>query len=126
MRGRGKRGRPHARRRCVSAQLYDSVLRDGLNDIFSDAPSGWHTEDLVEKYQVTRDPQDRWALRSQQRFATSLAGPTARRFQDSLKPMQPPALYVPLARAAARHRRYQTGVASSRIIYLASALRLAV
>jgi len=33
--------------------LYDSVLRDGLNDAFSDAHSGWHTEDLVEKYQVT-------------------------------------------------------------------------
>jgi acetyl-CoA C-acetyltransferase len=27
--------------------LYDSVLRDGLNDAFSDAHSGWHTEDLV-------------------------------------------------------------------------------
>jgi acetyl-CoA C-acetyltransferase len=44
--------------------LYDSVLRDGLNDAFSDAHSGWHTEDLVEKYQVTREAQDRWALRS--------------------------------------------------------------
>jgi acetyl-CoA C-acetyltransferase len=29
-------------------QLYDSVLRDGLNDAFSDAHSGWHTEDLVQ------------------------------------------------------------------------------
>src|ERR1700724_2218970 len=49
-------------------QLYDSVLRDGLNDAFSDQASGWHTEDLVEKFQVTREAQDRWALRSQQRF----------------------------------------------------------
>jgi acetyl-CoA C-acetyltransferase len=54
-------------------QLYDSVLRDGLNDAFSDAHSGWHTEDLVEKYQVTREAQDRWALRSQQRFAAAQA-----------------------------------------------------
>src|SRR6202030_558715 len=53
--------------------LYDSVLRDGLNDAFSDAHSGWHTEDLVEKYQVTREAQDRWALRSQQRFAAAQA-----------------------------------------------------
>jgi len=53
--------------------LYDSVLRDGLNDAFSDAHSGWHTEDLVEKYQVTRDAQDRWALRSQQLFAAAQA-----------------------------------------------------
>ena len=55
--------------RMGDGQLYDSVLRDGLNDAFSDAHSGWHTEDLVEKCQVTRDAQDRWALRSQQRFA---------------------------------------------------------
>jgi acetyl-CoA C-acetyltransferase len=60
--------------RMGDGTLYDSVLRDGLNDAFSDAPSGWHTEDLVEKYQITRDTQDRWALRSQQRFAAAQAG----------------------------------------------------
>jgi acetyl-CoA C-acetyltransferase len=59
--------------RMGDGTLYDSVLRDGLNDAFSDAHSGWHTEDLVEKYQVTRDEQDRWALRSQQRFAAAQA-----------------------------------------------------
>jgi len=32
--------------------LSDSVLRDGLNDAFSDAHSGWHTEDLVTKFQI--------------------------------------------------------------------------
>src|SRR5580692_6153651 len=57
--------------RMGDGQLYDSVLRDGLNDAFSDAASGWHTEDLVEKFQVTREAQDRWALRSQQRFAAA-------------------------------------------------------
>jgi acetyl-CoA C-acetyltransferase len=30
-----------------------------LNDPFSDKHSGRHTEDLVEKYQVTREAQDR-------------------------------------------------------------------
>jgi acetyl-CoA C-acetyltransferase len=59
--------------RMGDGQLYDSVLRDGLNDAFSDAHSGWHTEDLVQKYQVSRDSQDRWALRSQQRFASAQA-----------------------------------------------------
>ena len=59
--------------RMGDGQLYDSVLRDGLNDAFSDAHSGWHTEDLVEKYQVKREEQDRWALRSQQRFAAAQA-----------------------------------------------------
>jgi acetyl-CoA C-acetyltransferase len=60
--------------RMGDGALYDSVLRDGLNDAFSDAHSGWHTEDLVQKYQVTRDAQDRWALRSQQLFASAQAG----------------------------------------------------
>jgi acetyl-CoA C-acetyltransferase len=57
--------------RMGDGSLYDSVLRDGLNDAFSDEHSGWHTEDLVEKYQVTREAQDSWALRSQQRFAAA-------------------------------------------------------
>jgi acetyl-CoA C-acetyltransferase len=59
--------------RMGDGALYDSVLRDGLNDAFSDAHSGWHTEDLVEKYQVTREAQDHWALRSQQQFAAAQA-----------------------------------------------------
>jgi acetyl-CoA C-acetyltransferase len=59
--------------RMGDGQLYDSMLRDGLNDAFSDKHSGWHTEDLVEKYQVTREAQDQWALRSQQRFAAAQA-----------------------------------------------------
>ena len=62
--GRGRWGY-----RLGDGQLYDSVLRDGLNDAFSGEHSGWHTEDLVEKYQITREAQDQWALRSQQRFA---------------------------------------------------------
>jgi len=59
--------------RLGDGTLYDAVLRDGLNDAFSDQPSGWHTEDLVEQFQVTREAQDRWALRSQQRFAAAQA-----------------------------------------------------
>ena len=59
--------------RLGDGQLYDSVLRDGLSDAFSGEHSGWHTEDLVEKYQVTREAQDEWALRSQQRFARAQA-----------------------------------------------------
>ena len=66
--GRGRWGY-----RLGDGQLYDSVLRDGLNDAFSGEHSGWHTEDLVEKYQVTRQAQDEWALRSQQRFARAKA-----------------------------------------------------
>ena len=55
--------------RVGNAEIYDSMLRDGLNDAFSDQHSGWHTEDLVTSRQITREEQDRWAERSQQRFS---------------------------------------------------------
>jgi acetyl-CoA C-acetyltransferase len=77
---------PRARwgHRMGDATVYDSVLRDGLNDAFSDAHSGWHTEDLVEKYEISRDAQDRWALRSQQRFAKAQA---KRDFEAEITPV---------------------------------------
>ena len=53
--------------------VYDAMLFDGLNDAFSDKHSGWHTEDLVAKNSISRDDQDRWALRSQQRFSAAQA-----------------------------------------------------
>ena len=86
-------------------QLYDSVLRDGLNDAFSDAHSGWHTEDLVEKYQVTRDAQDRWALRSQQRFASAQA---AGHFKAQIVPVEVPGKKGPVQFDKDEHNRPDT------------------
>jgi acetyl-CoA C-acetyltransferase len=57
--------------RMGHAQIYDSMLRDGLVDAFSGEHSGWHTEDLVTKLDITREAQDRWAERSQQLFAAA-------------------------------------------------------
>src|ERR1700736_737872 len=79
--------------RMGDGQLYDSVLRDGLNDAFSDKHSGWHTEDLVEKYQVTRDAQDRWALRSQQLFSAAQA---AGHFKTQIVPVEVPGKKGPI------------------------------
>jgi acetyl-CoA C-acetyltransferase len=59
--------------RVGNAEIYDSMLRDGLNDAFSDRHSGWHTEDLVKERQITREEQDLWAERSQQRFSAAQA-----------------------------------------------------
>ncbi len=59
--------------RMGPAEIHDSMLRDGLNDAFSDKHSGWHTENLVTKAQLTREAQDRFAARSQQRFAAAQA-----------------------------------------------------
>lgn len=63
--------------RMGNAEIYDSMLRDGLNDAFSGEHSGWHTEDLIVRNKITREDQDRWAERSQKRFA---AAQTAGRF----------------------------------------------
>jgi acetyl-CoA C-acetyltransferase len=59
--------------RMGDATLFDSMLYDGLNDAFSAQHSGWHTEDLVTQYKVARADQDRWAARSQQKFAAAQA-----------------------------------------------------
>ena len=55
--------------RMGPAVIHDSMLRDGLDDAFSGRHSGWHTEDLVVQAQLTREAQDRFAARSQQRFS---------------------------------------------------------
>jgi acetyl-CoA C-acetyltransferase len=54
--------------RMGPAEIHDSMLRDGLDDAFSGKHSGWHTEDLVSKAQISREAQDRFAERSQRRF----------------------------------------------------------
>ena len=91
--------------RMGDGTLYDSVLRDGLNDAFSDAHSGWHTEDLVQKYQVTRDEQDRWALRSQQRFASAQA---AGHFKAQIVPVEVPGKKGPVQFDKDEHNRPDT------------------
>jgi len=71
--------------RMGDAQMYDSMLRDGLNDAFSGEHSGWHTEDLVKSRQITREAQDRWAERSQKRFSAAQA---AGKFKDEITPVE--------------------------------------
>lgn len=71
--------------RLGNAEIYDSVLRDGLNDAFSDQHSGWHTEDLAKSRQITREEQDRWAERSQKRFGAAQA---AGKFADEIVPVE--------------------------------------
>ena len=98
--GRGRWGY-----RLGDGQLYESVLRDGLNDAFSDAASGWHTEDLAEKYQVTREAQDGWALRSQQRFAAAQA---AGHFKAEIVPVEAPGKKGPVTFDKDEHNRPDT------------------
>jgi len=71
--------------RMGDGKLIDGMLHDGLNDAFSGEHSGWHTEDLVKRYQVSRQDQDRWALRTQQRFAAAQA---AGKFAAEIAPVE--------------------------------------
>nr|WP_198981400.1 thiolase family protein [Herbaspirillum sp. ASV7] len=57
--------------RMGDATVVDAILLDGLNDAFSGKHSGWHTEDLVQKYELSREDQDRFAAQSQQRAAAA-------------------------------------------------------
>ncbi len=95
--------------RMGDGQLYDSMLRDGLNDAFSDQASGWHTEDLVREFQVGRDAQDGWALRSQQRFA---AAQKAGKFADEIVAVEIPGRKGPTIFAADEHNRPDTTLAA--------------
>jgi acetyl-CoA C-acetyltransferase len=91
--------------RMGDGQLYDSMLRDGLNDAFSDQASGWHTEDLAQKFQIGREVQDQWALRSQQRFAAAQA---AGKFKGEIVPVQLPGRKGPIIFEVDEHNRPDT------------------
>jgi acetyl-CoA C-acetyltransferase len=94
--------------RMGNAQIYDSMLRDGLNDAFSGEHSGWHTEDLVKARQITREEQDRWAERSQKRFSAAQA---AGKFKDEIAPVELPNRKGPKVFEKDEHNRPNTTLA---------------
>lgn len=59
--------------RMGHAEAVDALLTDGLNDAFSGKHSGWHTEDLVARFNISREAQDAYAAQTQQRFAAAQA-----------------------------------------------------
>jgi acetyl-CoA C-acetyltransferase len=95
--------------RMGDGQIFDSMLRDGLNDAFSGQHSGWHTEDLVEKYQITREAQDAWAVRSQQRFGAAQA---AGKFRDEIVALELPGRKGPTVFDRDEHNRPDTTLES--------------
>lgn len=57
--------------RMGDVTMCDAMLRDGLHDPTSGRHVGWHADELAMQLGITRSEQDRWALRSQQRFAAA-------------------------------------------------------
>jgi len=91
--------------RMGDVTLFDSMLYDGLNDAFSSKHSGWHTEDLVIKNGISREDQDRWALRSQQRFSAAQA---AGKFEAEIAAVEVPGRKGPTVFNKDEHNRPET------------------
>jgi len=93
--------------RLGDGNLVDSLLRDGLHDAFSSEHSGWHTEDLIAKYQITREDQDRWALRSQLRFTEAQRDG---KFDNEIVAVEVPGKKGPVHFAKDEHPRPETTI----------------
>jgi acetyl-CoA C-acetyltransferase len=61
--------------------LVDGMYRDGFNDPLSGLVMGETAEKLASQYEISRDEQDEYALRSQQRAAAAIA---AGKFSDEV------------------------------------------
>ncbi|WP_158973931.1 acetyl-CoA C-acetyltransferase [Pseudomonas sp. BAV 4579] len=73
--------------RLGHAELVDSMLSDGLWDAFNDYHMGQTAENLVQKYQLSREAQDAFAARSQQRAAAAVE---SGRFREEITPVAIP------------------------------------
>ena len=91
--------------RMGHSPVFDALLYDGLNDAISGEHSGWHTEDLVSKHQISREDQDRWALRSQQRFSAAQA---AGKFEGEIAAVEVKTRKGSMAFAKDEHNRPNT------------------
>jgi acetyl-CoA C-acetyltransferase len=80
---------PHAQALRAGAKmgdvsLIDTMIKDGLWDAFNGYHMGITAENLAEQYQVTRDEQDAFALRSQQLASAARA---AGKFDAEIAPV---------------------------------------
>ncbi len=73
--------------RLGDATMVDSVVHDGLWDVYEDVHMGCTGEIVAEKYQVSRETQDRYALESHNK---ALAAIRAGRFRDEIIRLEVP------------------------------------
>ena len=95
--------------RMGDGRLVDAMLHDGLNDAFSGQHSGWVTEDLVAKLQISREAQDAWAMRSQRNFS---AAQNAGLFEEEILPVEIPSRKGPTLFATDEQNRPDTSLES--------------
>ena len=71
--------------RMGHVDLIDGMYRDGFNDPLSGLVMGETAEELARRYEIARDEQDEYALRSQQRAASAIA---TGRFAAEILPLE--------------------------------------
>jgi acetyl-CoA C-acetyltransferase len=71
--------------RMGNAQLVDGMYRDGFSDPLSGLLMGQTAEKLARQYQISRNEQDEFALRSQQRAQVAIE---SGRFKDETFPLE--------------------------------------
>ncbi|EKU29786.1 acetyl-CoA C-acetyltransferase [Alcaligenes nematophilus] len=69
------------------AMMDDTLLRDGLTDAFHNYHMGITAENLAERYGITREQQDAFAVESQRK---AVAAMEAGRFKDEITPIDVP------------------------------------
>jgi acetyl-CoA C-acetyltransferase len=74
--------------RLGNAQIIDSMVHDGLWDIYNDYHMGQTAENVAEKYQITRQEQDEFAYHSHRK---ALAAQKECRFQSQIVAVELPA-----------------------------------
>ena len=70
--------------RMGDAELVDTMIKDGLWDVFNGYHMGNTAENVAQKWQITREQQDNFALTSQQRAE---AAQKSGRFRDEIVPV---------------------------------------
>ena len=73
--------------RMGNGKVVDTMVEDGLWDAFNDIHMGITAENLVEKYNLTREQQDAFAAASQAKAVAAIA---AGRFADEITPVSIP------------------------------------
>jgi len=71
--------------RMGNTELVDGMYRDGFNDPLSGLVMGETAENLARQYEITREEQDQYAVRSQHRAEAAI---TSGRFDDEKVPLE--------------------------------------
>ena len=92
-----------------TAELVDSMINDGLWDVFNGYHMGITAENVAEKWQISRDQQDMFAATSQMRAE---AAQKANAFKDEIVPVTVPSRKGDIVIEDDEHPRHGTTIES--------------